>query len=175
MYSKLSIAVGATIIALHLGPLAAANADDQHFIKESMEGNLGEVKAGGMAQEHGASQGVKDFGKMLAKDHALANDKAKQVATNLGVSPPQEPGAKQKAMCAELQKLSGDKFDHMFIKDMVKDHEEDIAKYEKEAKGSGPAASYAQQILPDLRKHLQTAQNLQQQEHSGGSSDAAGH
>jgi hypothetical protein len=55
---------------------------------------------------------------------------------------------------------------------MIKDHQDDIAKYEKEANsGSGPAADYARQVLPDLRKHLQMAQQLQQQMRSASASD----
>jgi len=48
------------------------------------------------------------------------------------------------------------------VKAMVKDHKKDIAEYKKEAKGTNsPAASYAQEILPDLHKHLQLAETLE--------------
>ncbi len=159
--SLIAAAVGAVLST----PLAYAadSGTDQHFIREAIQGNLAEVKVGNLAEEKGASQGVKDFGATLAKDHAAANDKVKQVAQSAGVTPPTEPNAKQKAMYKELSALSGEQFDRHFVQGMVKDHKEDIAKYEKEANGSGAAADYAKQILPDLRKHLQTAQQLQQQ------------
>jgi putative membrane protein len=102
----------------------------------------------------------------------MANEKAKKVAQAMGVSPPDAPGIKQKAVYTELAALSGETFDKHFVKAMVKDHQEDIAKYEKEANsGSGPAAAYAKQVLPDLRKHLQMAEQLQQQAHSASTSD----
>jgi putative membrane protein len=152
---------------------AVAEPSGQHFIKEAIEGNLAEVKIGGLAQQKGASEGVKQFGAALAKDHATANDKAKQTAHTLGLKPPGEPGAKQKAMYQELAALSGAQFDRHFIDGMVKDHEVDIAKYEKEANsGSGPAADYAKAILPDLRKHLEMAQRLQEQQRSASAPDA---
>jgi putative membrane protein len=44
---------------------------------------------------------------------------------------------------------------------MVKDHKKDIAVYKREAKSSGPAASYAAQSLPTLHKHLQLAESLE--------------
>jgi len=101
----------------------------------------------------------------------MANEKSKEVAQAMGVSPPDAPGVKQKAVYTELAALSGKMFDEHFVKAMVKDHQEDIAKYEKEAtSGSGPAAAYAKQMLPDLRKHLQMAGQMQQQEHSAGTS-----
>ena len=53
----------------------------------------------------------------------------------------------------------------------MKDHKEDIAKYQKEAGGSGPAADYAKAILPDLRKHLQTAERLERQMRTASASN----
>lgn len=153
--------------------LAAQTAPD-HFIKDAIEGNLAEVQVGDLAQQKGASQGVKEFGAKLAHDHTAANEKAKQAAQSLGVTPPTKPGVKQAMMYHELSALSGEQFDRHFITGMVKDHKDDIAKYEKEAQsGSGPAAEYAKQILPDLRKHLNIAEHLEAQEKSASASDTS--
>jgi putative membrane protein len=170
---KIKLMIVGALGALLGGALAQADdSSGQHFIKESIEGNLAEVKVGGLAEQKGASQGVKDFGAALVKDHGMANEKAKQVAQAMGVSPPDAPGMKQKAVYTELSALSGETFDKHFVKAMVKDHQEDIAKYEKEANsGSGAAAAYAKQVLPDLRKHLKMAEQLQQQERSASASD----
>jgi putative membrane protein len=44
---------------------------------------------------------------------------------------------------------------------MVQDHKKDISEFEKEAKKKNdPAASFANETLPTLRKHLETAQSL---------------
>jgi putative membrane protein len=169
------VSLVAVVSAILVAPLVhAADPSGQHFIKESIEGNLAEVKVGGLAEQKGVDQGVKEFGATLAKDHTTANEKAKQVAQTLGVTPPTDPGLKQKAIYQELSALSGAKFDKQFVHSMVKDHEEDIAKYEKEANsGSGPAAEYAKKILPDLRKHLQMAQRLQEQQRTASASGAS--
>ena len=160
------------LLALSWSGLVCAEDAAQHFIKDAVEGNLAEVKVGELAQQKGSSQGVKDFGALLVKDHGAANDKARQVAQTLGVTAPEAPGMKQKSMYDMLKMRSQEKFDAAFVKGMVKDHQEDIAKYQKEAdSGSGPAADYAKQVLPDLRKHLQMAQQLQQQM---GSANTAG-
>lgn len=61
-----------------------------------------------------------------------------------------------------LASLSGKKFDRAFVKAMVKDHKQDIAKYTKEAKTSNsPASNYAETVLPDLHKHLRMAESLE--------------
>jgi putative membrane protein len=93
-------------------------------------------------------------------DHGNANQKASTVATGIGVTPPTEPSAKQKAEYAKMSKLSGAAFDRQFATHMVADHKKDIREYKAEAKRSDPAASYASETLPDLQKHLETAQSL---------------
>jgi putative membrane protein len=133
----------------------------QKFLKEAMEGNLAEVKMGELAQKNGSSDGVRSFGQMLAQDHAAANKKAETVAQSLGMTPPTEPNRKQKADFDKLSKLSGDKFDREFVNHMVMDHKTDIREFEKEAKKKGDATGgYADETLPTLRKHLDTAQSL---------------
>ena len=144
----------------------AAESADQHFIKKAIEGNLAEVRMGDLAQRRAASRDVKDFGTMLSKDHFAANTKAQDVAKSMGVHAPGEPGGDARGTYRELSALSSDRFDHQFLDSMVKDHQKDIAEYEKEAKGSSPAADYAKQILPDLRKHLEMAQQLEQKENA---------
>jgi len=79
----------------------------------------------------------------------------------MGVTPPSEPNSKQKAVYERLSKLSGDNFDREFVKAMVEDHKKDIRDFEKEAqKKNDPAAEFANETLPTLRKHLEMAQSL---------------
>jgi putative membrane protein len=134
---------------------------DQKFLKDAMEGNLAEVKMGELAQKNGTSDGVRSFGQMLQQDHSAANDKAESVAQSVGMTPPTEPNRKQKADYDKLSKLSGDKFDREFVNHMVMDHKRDIREYERAAKKkNAPAGNYADETLPTLRKHLDTAQSL---------------
>jgi len=133
---------------------------DQKFIAEAIQGNLAEVKLGELAQQKGQSDGVKTFGQHLATDHGAANQKAMNLASQIGVTPPLEPNAKQKAIYDKLAKLSGPAFDRQFAQAMVKDHKEDIAKFQKEAKKTTPAGGFAKEVLPDLQKHLQEAEKL---------------
>ncbi len=145
--------------------MAAPAVTSKQFIKQAIQGNLAEVQVGKLAQEKGASQGVKDYGAMLVKDHDAANQSATQTAQQMNVEPPGSPDSKQKAVYDKLSKLSGEKFDKEFIRAAVKDHKEDVAKYKHEAKGSGPAADYAKNILPKLQDHLKQAEDLARTEH----------
>jgi putative membrane protein len=60
--------VGALAAALSGTLVHAADPSGAHFLQESMQGNLAEVKVGELAEQKGASQGVKDFGALLVKD-----------------------------------------------------------------------------------------------------------
>jgi putative membrane protein len=138
-----------------------ASKADEMFIKEAMQGDLAEVNMGKLAQDKAQSDGVKSFGKMLEQDHGEHSQKVQSKAQELGVTPPQEPNATQKAMYDRLSKLSGAKFDEQFVKEMVSDHKKDIGKYEKEAKSKSPLADFAKETLPTLQHHLQTAEALE--------------
>jgi putative membrane protein len=137
--------------------------DSQKFIKTAIEGNIAEVNVGKLAQEKGKSQAVKDFGKMLETDHGKANDNAKTAASQIGVEPPSGSSVMEKATYLKLKVLSGNTFDQSFASSMVSDHKSDIKAYQKEASKSDPAGEYAKKTLPDLKKHLRAANDLQAQ------------
>ncbi len=135
---------------------------DQTFLNDAIQGDLAEIDVGKLAQQKGSAQDVKQFGRTLEKDHSQHLQKAKQTAQQMGLNAPSEPSAKQKKTYDQLSKLSGAQFDRQFAQEMVSDHKQDISKFEKQAKSNGPLAEFAQQTLPTLQKHLQTAQSLSQ-------------
>ena len=89
-----------------------------------------------------------------------------EVAKSIGMNPPAEPNAKQKADFDKMAKHSGAEFDRMFSQHLVKDHKKDISAYQKAAKKQDAAGKYAQETLPVLQKHLEASQNLQKQKTS---------
>jgi putative membrane protein len=133
------------------------------FLTDAMKGDNSEVKVGKLAQEKGASQGVKDFGKMLADDHGKHKDQLAKVAMAMNVPTTDETKPEADALYGKLQGLSGADFDKAFIAGMIEDHQKDIDKYQQEANSGDPAqvTDLAKQTLPTLKKHFQTAQSLQ--------------
>jgi len=155
-----TLAAIAAIVASTSGALAVDKAS-QKFMTEAMQGNLAEIAVGKLAQQKGQSDGVRSFGQMLVSDHSANNEKAMSVAQSMGVSPPSEPSKKQQSVYDRLAKLSGENFDREFAKAMVEDHKTDIGEFEKQAKKKNdPAADFANETLPTLRKHLEKAQSL---------------
>ncbi len=137
-----------------------ADKASQKFIKAAIEGDIAEIDVGKLAQEKGQSEAVKQYGAMLVKDHGEHKAKAEEVASQLGVTPPTGSSFGEKATYAKLKLLSGETFDRSFAKAMVKDHQDDIKEFRKEASKNDAAGQLAKETLPTLRKHLQAAQRL---------------
>jgi len=163
MMKNLFVSIGLAIALTCAAPAAwAQGKGDQEFLKKAIEANYAEIEIGKLAQQTGASDGVRQFGKQLEQDHSAANTKAMNVAKQIGMTPPTGPNKKQQAEIDRLAKLSGDKFDKAFVQHMVADHKKDIKEFQKEAKKTNdPVGSFANEVLPDLQKHLQMAQSLQ--------------
>jgi putative membrane protein len=151
-----------TALAQTNSPPQGKTADraSQKFIKAAIEGDIAEIDVGKLAQEKGQSDAVKQYGAMLVKDHGEHKAKAEEVASQIGVTPPTGSSFGEKATYAKLKLLSGESFDRSFAKSMVKDHQDDIKEYQKEASKNDPAGKLAKGTLPTLRKHLQSAQRL---------------
>ena len=139
----------------------ATDSPDAKFLMDAARGDVAEIKLGQLAQQKGESEGVREFGKMLEEDHSKAGKKTSELAKDLDVIPPAQPSAEQMAKYAELERLSGSEFDHQFAAEMVKGHQEEISKYEKQAQSGNPkVAKLASDTLPTLRHHLEVAQGL---------------
>jgi putative membrane protein len=154
-----------TLVAL-LGSASAALAAsqaDQTFMTKAIQGDMAEVQMGQLAQQKGGSDDVKSFGQMLVTDHQANQQKAEQLADQIGMTPPNSPSAEQKADHDRLSKLSGAEFDRRFAKMMVEDHRKDISEFRSEAKNSkDPVGQYASETIPTLEKHLHAAEQLEQ-------------
>jgi putative membrane protein len=140
-------------------PFTAFGADtspDSAFYKNAAEGGIAEVELGNLAEQKSANQSVKDFGAMMVKDHSAANNKLKGVAASKNISLPTSASVGQMATKAKLEALSGETFDKSYIRGMIKDHQEDIAMFKKEAaSGQDPdAKAFAIATLPTLEAHL---------------------
>jgi len=146
-----------------------ASKSEQHFLKEAIEGDLSEMKVGKLAQQNGESQDVKQFGQTLEQDHSANLQQAQNLAQQDGVTPPTAPSAKQMKIYDRLSKEHGAAFDKAFARAMVKDHKQDIAKFDKQAKKKDAVGQFAQQTLPTLHKHLQMAQSILHKDEAVGS------
>jgi putative membrane protein len=143
-------------------PSWADDTPDASFYKSAAEGGMAEVQLGQLAQQKSSLQSVKEFGAMMVSDHSAANDKLKGIAARKNMQLPSSPSVGQMATKAKLEVLSGTTFDKSYIKGMMKDHEEDIKEFQKEAAGGldPDAKAFAKATLPTLQTHLKKIQAI---------------
>lgn len=125
---------------------------------------MAEVKLGHLAEERGQNDAVKDFGRRMVQDHSQANDQLKQAASQENLSLPSDLNRHDQATYDELSKLSGTAFDRAYARDMVRDHEKDLAAFRHEANdGTDPQIkNFASQTLPTLQEHLKLARHMEE-------------
>ncbi|HEY7210083.1 MAG TPA: DUF4142 domain-containing protein [Bryobacteraceae bacterium] len=136
---------------------------DSHFAREAASGGMTEVKLGQLAQSNGSSSAVKDFGKRMETDHSKANDELKSVAEREHLQLPSEANNADQAAYDRLSKLQGTAFDKAYARAMVRDHEKDVAAFEKEASSgtNQQIKDFAQRTLPTLKEHLKQAKEME--------------
>jgi putative membrane protein len=137
---------------------------DDTFVRKAAQGGMAEVKLGQLAQSNGSSDAVKQFGQRMVTDHSKANDQLKDAAAKENITVPTDISAKDQATYDSLSKLTGSAFDKAYARDMVTDHEKDIADFNKEAT-SGQKDSiknFASETLPTLKDHLKQAREMKQ-------------
>jgi putative membrane protein len=132
------------------------------FARTAAEADLAEVKLGQLAEQNGATQTVRSFGKRMVNDHTKNEETLKNVAQQQNITLPGKLNAKDQATYDELSKLSGKRFDQAYARDMVKDHEKDVRAFEVESKHSDNDAikNYASDTVPTLETHLRLARHM---------------
>jgi putative membrane protein len=141
----------------------AKKVSDQEFIKEAAQGGTAEVKLGELAQENASSPAVKKFGRRMVEDHSMANKQLTGLLNKKGTPlAGKELNREQKENYDRLSKLHGAAFDRAYIKDMVKDHKEDVALFRSAAKNlkDPDLRAWAEKTLPTLEEHLRMAEGL---------------
>jgi putative membrane protein len=187
----LSIASFAVGIGLSAGAFAQTNmvrgteptqrapeqlsAADQKFISEAAIGGQFEVEAGKIA-EHSASPQVKEFGARMVKDHGAAYAKLKQLATMRGAKTPQGLDAKHAEIRDHLASLKGSEFDREYIREMVKDHDEDVQAFADAARtlNDPQFRRFAADTLPVIQAHDKMAHEIAASMTATGSSTPRG-
>ena len=127
------------------------SAADKTFMMNAAKGGMMEVEMGKMAAQSAQNADVKKFGNRMVTDHSKANNELISLAKEEGVS---LPAAKAPGKW---------KSDKAYMDDMVKDHEKDLAEFQKEAQsGTDPdVKAFAAKGAKMVSSHLKIAQETQ--------------
>lgn len=157
MKNYLTFALAAFACCWLAGPIRAADkksdlsSADKAFMMDSAKGGMMEVALGNQAEQNATDANVKKFGAKMVADHGKANSELKSIAQEKGVELPVEkqPGAWNS--------------DKDYVNMMVKDHEKDLAEFEKEAKNGTDAdvKKFADKTSGVIRKHQAMIKDIQ--------------
>jgi putative membrane protein len=156
-----SAVVIAALLAGAVPAFAASPTTDANFLQQAVHTESTEAQIGQLAVTKSSSDGVQKLGRMLIEDHAASGREATRLANTLQVSLPTGAATDQEATYRALSGLSGDAFDMAFVDAVIKNSEAAIADYQAQAKsGDGEVATYADNTLPLLERHLRMARML---------------
>jgi putative membrane protein len=156
----LGAACAALIMAASsMSPVHAAT--PREFLQNAIRGDISEVMLGRMAARRADSPSVREFGRVLVRDHSKAKDQASALARRLGMTVPDMPTRVAVRERIRLAPLTGELFDREFTRYMVRDHRHDISEFRTQiASHAGPVSRLARMQLPVLQKHLAMASGL---------------
>jgi putative membrane protein len=137
------------------------NAVDKAFVDAAASNGLAEIQLAKLAAGRASHAAVRQFAARLEADHTQANLEVRKITDSQGIDVAQEMGPYQ-AAAKRLTELDGAAFDRAYLQHVIQEHEEAIAQFTREAQeGQNPQLkAFASKMLPKLRQHQQTAQQL---------------
>lgn len=154
-----------TFVLVAARTLSAPHLDevDSQFANKAAAGGMSEIKLGQLAVDKGRNSAVKEFGQRMVTDHAKTNEELKKIASRTNIALPDTMTASDQSLYDRLSQLSGSAFDRAYARAMVKDHEDDVAAFQRESmEGKNTAVKeFATQTVPTLKSHLQQAREMQ--------------
>jgi putative membrane protein len=138
-------------------------AADRDFIVDQLGDGRAEIELGKLASERATHPQVKEYARMIVRDHTTAGEELRQAATaaNVQLDAQAEHDGDHKNLSEDLAKLSGTEFDRKYMSAMVDEHEEAVNEVEKKVESNNPQVrQWATKTLPTLRQHLDQAKQL---------------
>lgn len=142
--------------------------DDATIVAIFDAANTAEMETGKLATERGSSKEIRDFGAMLARDHAAVRQMGRDLAKKLNVTPTppkDDQGAKdQAATMKRLQGLQGRAFDRAFLRHEVAFHAAVIKAIETTlmpAIDNPELEALVEKVAPAFQAHMLAAQQLE--------------
>ena len=142
--------------------LADISSADKQFARMAASGGMAEIEAAQLAQQRAGSPQVRQFASRMIADHTDANNELQQIAEQENIDLPSQPDSKDMTAVKRLSGMNGTQFDQAYAQQELRDHQQDVALFRKEAQSGRDQAlkEYAQKTLPTLQQHLQMAQGL---------------
>jgi putative membrane protein len=136
---------------------------DSKFMTKAASGGILEVALGKEVAQRATTPEAKQAAQMMVTDHTKANDALKALAARKNITLPASLGDDQKKVFDDVLAKKGADLDKEYVKEMVKDHQEDIKEFtDASAKAGDPEIkALAAKTVPVLQMHLAMFEKLQ--------------
>ena len=152
--------------------------DDPTIVAIFDAANTADIETGQLAAERGHAKEVRDFGAMLARDHAQVRAQGRDLAKKLGVTPTppaDDPGARAHAdAMTRLRALKGPAFDRAFLAHEVAFHRSVIDAVTTTllpAIANAEVKALVVKVAPAFEAHMMAADHLGKQLEARGRSE----
>jgi putative membrane protein len=138
-------------------------ASDTTFANKAAVSGMAEVEFGKLALEKANNAKVKDFASMMVKDHGMANEELKGIASAKNIMLPAALDAEHAKIQQELNAKSGAEFDKAYVKAMVEGHQKTLALMEDGSQNNQDAdlKAFAGKTAPVVKHHLELITKIQ--------------
>jgi putative membrane protein len=148
-------------------PAKSAALDDPTIVAIFDAANTWDIETGALAAKKGTTQEVREFGKMLERDHKMVRQQGRDLAKKLSVTPtPPKDFAMARdhdAAVAKLRAASGTAFDRAFLEHEVAFHRaviEAVTSTLLPALHNQEVKELVTKVAPAFQAHMVGAQNL---------------
>jgi putative membrane protein len=158
-YVAFVVAAATTVFAAEVKEPSAA---DKQFVADTASAGTLETRLGLYASTNAADTDVKHFAETMVNDHRQANDELQTIASEKSIEIPKSLRDGDQKVLDRLEKLTGVEFDKAYMVQMIEDHKNTIAAFEKEVREGTEVLvkGFAEKTLPALREHLQMAETI---------------
>lgn len=137
---------------------------DAQFLVNAAAININEIELAQFAIQKTENDDLKDFAKMLIKDHQIAITKIISLADTKSIVIPKSMTDVGKTNFKDLTNLSNSDFDKTYTTLLVKSHRDAITLFDKASSESKDKSilALAKSTLPELHQHLDVAITFQE-------------
>jgi putative membrane protein len=135
---------------------------DSTFIRQTIRGNYTEVALGRLAASRATNSRIKDFAERMVSDHNDMNKEWVDLAQDNDMKVSVEFGPAGQQSIDRLQGLSGAAFDQAYMSENIREHEQDLAAFERMATSarSAEVRKLSSTGASTVREHLTLAQQV---------------
>jgi putative membrane protein len=136
------------------------NAVDQAFLIRAARGGLDEIDLARLAEQKAGSQSVREFARLMTRDHQQTNDALSRLTE--GEAVPDQPDPEDRQLRDALSSLSGPEFDIEYMRLQVPAHQRmaQLLEYEIGSGADAQVQRFASDTLPRVYAHLAMARQL---------------